>query len=302
VLKGTVFVMSDFSLSPATNGSGGTNNCKKTSAWHCGNPMQLRCDQHGHTIEVRCGRWRTCAGCAAWKQWTLTQRLLAGIEQTPDGLLAMFVTLTFPRNSAPDEDGAHSALRKLVARLRYRRLLGAYSWVLERQANGDPEGKTEIERLGSLHYHGIWFMPFMDDDLAEWRSLLVDSGFGPRNRISVAQSKNAYYCTKYITKGPAELAPLRRAYGFSQDFPRTEYEQQRALSRITLPATQEARDRQEQKREWKKNPLAELPASLLVDPGDQMSAVEFEEHALGLAEQFGIVQDTDACTWTAPGR
>jgi hypothetical protein len=204
----------------------------------------------------------------------------------------MFVTLTFPRDDAPDEDTAHKALRSLVARLRYRAQLGAYSWVLERQSNGDPDGETERERLGSLHYHGIWQMPWQDDDLEQWRSLITESGFGPRNRLTVASRRNAYYCTKYIAKGPADLAPLRRAYGFSRNFPRTAYDQERALSVIRrTPGTRERR-----------NPLADPPSTPLIDPGDQMRVFEFEELEAHMAEVLGIERDLDGCEWVLTGR
>lgn len=270
------------SLSPATGGSGGTNNCKKDKSWACPNPLQLRCHVHRHTVEVRCGRWRTCPACAAWRRWTLTQRLLAGIEQTPDGLLPMFVTLTFPRNHPPDETAAHKALRSLVARLRYRNQLGAYSWVLERQSNGDPNGRDPEQRLGTLHYHGIWHMPWLDG-LDEWRDLIIKSGFGPRNRIAVAERDRAYYCTKYIGKNPAELRPLRRAFGLSRDFPRTDYELQ-LRERLALHTIRA--DRHPARHD-------------LQDPGDQMVAVEFEAMAAHMANRLGVEHDQSACAWKA---
>lgn len=88
------------------------------------------------------------------------------------------VTLTFPRDDASTEDQAHQALRKLVARLRYRELLDTYAWGLERQDNGNPSGASRVERLGALHCHAIFHTPFLDG-LDEWRALIVASGFGP---------------------------------------------------------------------------------------------------------------------------
>jgi hypothetical protein len=116
------------SLNTATAGSGVSNKCKKNAPWTCGNPIRLTCEYHGEAGLVRCGRWRTCSGCSVWKEITLRQRFIAGIEHCPsaDGQLAMFVTLTFPAAAAPDEDVAHDALRSLVARLRYRDYLSEY--------------------------------------------------------------------------------------------------------------------------------------------------------------------------------
>ena len=122
--------------------------------------------------------------------------------------MPMFFTLTFPLANAPDEDEAHRAWRSLVARLRYRDYLGAYGWVLQRQYNR------------TLHFHGIAHMPWFADGLAEWRELLVKSRFGVQNKLVVADLQHAGYCAKYISTRLAELAPLRRAYGFSADFPR----------------------------------------------------------------------------------
>jgi hypothetical protein len=172
---------------------------------------------------VRCGRWRTCRSCCAWKQWTLKQRFIAGIENSPEGKLAMFYTLTFPLANAPDEDEAHRAWRKAVARLRYRGYLGAYGWVMHRQRNG------------TLHFHGIAHLPWFHDGLAEWRELLVKSGFGVQNRLVVAERQHAGYCAKYISTRLASLGPLRRAYGFSRAFPKSEYEAQRDLFAIGAP-------------------------------------------------------------------
>jgi hypothetical protein len=194
------------SLSAATAGSGVSNKCGKDQ-FRCSNPFGLTCMGHGEEIFVRCGR-RTCPGCARWKGWKLKQRFMAGIENVPAGKWAVFFTLTFPLYRAPSEEAAHRAWRSLVGRLRYRRYLGAYGWTLERQKNG------------TLHFHGIVHLPWFADGLAEWRELLGKSGFGPRNRIEIAGRDSAAYCAKYISKGAVELAPLRRAYGFSENFPR----------------------------------------------------------------------------------
>ncbi len=121
--------------------------------------------------------------------------------------MPMFFTLTFPLTRAPDEDEAHRAWRSLVARLRYRRYLGAYGWVLQRT------------RKGTLHFHGIAHLPWLADGLTEWRELLVKSGFGVQNKLVVAERQHAGYCAKYISTRLAELSPLRRAYGFSANFP-----------------------------------------------------------------------------------
>jgi hypothetical protein len=124
----------------------------------------------------------------------------------------MFFTLTFPLDRAPTEAEAHAALRSFVRRLRYRDHLGAYGWVLHRQRNG------------TLHYHGIAHMPWFDDGLAEWRALLLASGFGVQNKLVAAKPTHAGYCSRYISARLAELAPLRRAYSFSRDFPRSDWE------------------------------------------------------------------------------
>lgn len=121
--------------------------------------------------------------------------------------MPMFFTLTFPLANAPDEDEAHRAWRSLVARLRYRDYLDEYGWVLQRQ------------KQGTLHFHGIAHLPWFADGLIEWRELLVKSGFGVQNKLVVADLQHASYCAKYISTRLAELAPLRRAYGFSADFP-----------------------------------------------------------------------------------
>jgi hypothetical protein len=120
----------------------------------------------------------------------------------------MFFTLTFPASRAPDETSAHTALRSLVSRLNRRNYLGYYGWVLQRQKNQ------------TLHYHGVMTLPFFTDSLAEFRALIVASGFGVQNKLVVAEKEHARYCSKYISTRLATLAPLRRAYGFSRDFPR----------------------------------------------------------------------------------
>lgn len=216
------------SLKGATAGSALSNNCRKQTPWECSNPMRLSCMRHGEDLGVRCGRWRTCPGCSVWKQWTLKQRFTAGIEQVPAGRLAMFFTLTFPEADAPDEDAAHAAWRSLVGRLRYREQLGAFGWALQRQRNG------------TLHYHGIAHMPWLDDGLVEWRRLIVNSGFGVQNRLVVARREHAGYCAKYISTRMAALAPLRRAYGFSRDFPRTAHEELARALRIGPPRAGDA--------------------------------------------------------------
>jgi hypothetical protein len=191
------------SLKGTTAGSALSNNCRKKTPWACSNPMRLSCMHHGADLAVRCGRWRTCPGCSVWKQWTLKQRFIAGIEQVPAGQLAMFFTLTFPESRAPDEDAAHVAWRSLVGRLRYCEQLGAFGWVLQRQQGG----------TGTLHFHGIAHMPWFDDGLTEWRRLIVKSGFGVPNRLVVARREHAGYCAKYISTRMATLAPLRRPTG-----------------------------------------------------------------------------------------
>jgi hypothetical protein len=206
----------NISLNGATAGSAITNNSQKPSPLTCSNPFRLTCMDHGEEIAVRCKRWRVCPGCALWKQLSLRQRLVAGIENVPAGKLPMFFTLTFPLSNAPDEDEAHRAWRSLVARLRYRDYLGAYAWVLQRQ------------KQGTLHFHGIGHLPWFSDGLAEWRQLVVESGFGVQNKLVVAERQHATYCAKYISTRLAKLAPLRRAYGFSASFPRSKFERDRA--------------------------------------------------------------------------
>jgi len=150
------------------------------------------------------------------KQWELAQRFIAGIENVEAPLLPMFFTLTFPAMNAPDEDAAQAALRSLVRRLRHRGYLGPYGWVLQRQRNG------------TLHFHGIAHMPWFDDGLVEWRSLLIASGFGVQNKLVRAERKHASYCARYIATRLADLAPLRRAYSFSRDFPQSAWTVEKA--------------------------------------------------------------------------
>jgi hypothetical protein len=202
-----------------------TNNCQKSApSWRCSKPFRLSCIVHGETVIVPCGRWRTCEGCALRKQWELTQRFIAGIEGAADPLRAMFFTLTFPLAAAPNEAEAQAALRSLVRRLRHRDRLGAYGWVLQRQHNG------------TLHFHGIAHMQWMDDGLAEWRRLIIASGFGPQNRLVLAEPQHAGYCARYVSGRMASLAPLRRAFSFSRDFPKSEWTVERAR-RAELAAT-----------------------------------------------------------------
>jgi hypothetical protein len=206
----------NISLNGATVGSANTIKSQK-SPWTCSNPFRLTCMEHGEEIAVRCKRWRACPGCSLWKQLCLTQRFVAGIESVPAGKMPMFFTLTFPLAQAPDEDEAHRAWRSLVARLRYRDYLGEYGWVLQRQ------------RQGTLHFHGVAHLPWFSDGLAEWRQLLRKSGFGVQNKLVVAERQHATYCAKYISTRLAELAPLRRAYGFSASFPQSKFEANSAL-------------------------------------------------------------------------
>jgi hypothetical protein len=205
----------NISLNAATAGSGISSKCRKRL--DCSNPFPLTCTNHGEDIYVRCGRWRTCLGCSLHMQWTLKERLIAGIENAPRGKMPMFFTLTFPQAFGPDEDEAHRAWRSLVGRLRYRGYLGAYGWVLQRQ------------KRGTLHFHGIAHLPWFSDALSEYRELIVKSGFGIQNKLVVAERQHAGYCAKYISTRLAELAPLRRAYGFSADFPQPKALTDRAL-------------------------------------------------------------------------
>lgn len=170
--------------------------------------FDLVCTKHGETISVPCGRWRECPGCARRLGWKLHLRFLAGIEKVDPPYIPDFFTLTFPKSRAPGEDEAHECLRSLVKRLRYRDLLGSFGWVLQRQQNG------------TLHYHGIAHMPWMNDGLEEWRKLIVASGFGVQNKLERARPKHAGYCSRYIGRSLAQLTPLRRAYSFSPKFPK----------------------------------------------------------------------------------
>lgn len=180
---------------------------KNDNLWRCRNSLSLTCTYHGDEMEVPCGRWRNCKPCARRLQHRLRQRFLAGIAEVPQGRQAMFLTLTFSAQDAPDEDEAQRCWRSLTRRLRYRDLLGEYGFVLQRT------------KRGTLHFHGIAHMPWMDDDLAEWRALLTASGFGIQNKLVVAAPSHAGYVTRYISTRLADLAPLRRAYGFSRRFP-----------------------------------------------------------------------------------
>jgi hypothetical protein len=140
---------------------------------------------------------------------------MAGIEHVPAGKKPMFFTLTFPADRAPDETEAQKSWRSLVRRLRYRNLLAEYGFVLHRT------------KRGTLHFHGIAQMPFMCDDLTEWRRLIEASGFGAQNKLVVAKPSHAGYVTRYISHRLADLAPLRRAYGFSREFPQPEAVQEK---------------------------------------------------------------------------
>jgi hypothetical protein len=203
------------SLKPRAQRAAYRTNDNEPDLLRCSNPLALTCTHHGNEIQVPCGRWRTCPGCARRLQWKLRQRFLAGIAQVPTGSLPMFFTLTFPASAAPTEADAHAALRALVRRLRYRGYLGAYGWVLQRT------------NAGTLHYHGIAHMPWFNDGLAEWRELIQASGFGVQNKLVRAKASHAGYCARYISTRLAELAPLRRAYSFSRTFPPSAWEADR---------------------------------------------------------------------------
>lgn len=159
-------------------------------------------------MAIRCKRWRVCQGCARWKRWHLVCRFAAGIEQADPSRPATFVTLTFKAQDAPTEDDAHAALRELVKRLRKADRLGYYGWVLQRT------------KVGTLHYHLIAEVPWMDDKLEGWRADVGASGFGIQNKILTAQPKHGAYCARYIATGVADLQPFRRAYSFSRSFPK----------------------------------------------------------------------------------
>lgn len=205
-------------------GSTYTNKCEKK--WECQNKFPLVCGNHGENLWVPCGRWKTCVPCRVRKSMDLKSRFLAGIREVPSELRPMFVTLTFSRDEAPEEDEAHKALRSLVAKLRYRGYLGAYGWVLQRQGNGTEDGDGNFVP-GTLHYHGIFHLPWLDDDLKEWRKLVEASGFGRQQNIKLAKPRHAGYVSNYLSSRLARLNPVRRAYSFSRDFPRSPFELER---------------------------------------------------------------------------
>jgi len=176
--------------------------------WQCSKPFNLTCTEHGHEMAIRCKRWRSCRGCALWKQWQLTTRFLAGIAAVPDGKLPMFFTLTFPAALAPSEEEAHARWRTLYRAMRDLDYLGEFGWVLQRQKNG------------TLHYHGIAHMPWSDDDLGLWRHLIAYSGFGPQQQLVVAKPTHARYCCRYISTRLAALASCKRAYSFTPGYPK----------------------------------------------------------------------------------
>lgn len=190
---------------------------RSTTKWQpgtsCRNPFQLYCLSHADRLLLPCKKWRTCEGCALRLQNELSSRFQRAIVEAPSGRPAKFFTLTFPASQAPDEAEAHRALRSLIRRLRHRDLLGEYGWVLQRT------------RQGVLHYHGVAHMPWLD--MEQWRALVIASGFGRIQNLQVAQPKHAHYCSNYISTRLADLAPLRRAYGFSQSFPLSLREQER---------------------------------------------------------------------------
>lgn len=177
-------------------------------SWECTKPFSLVCVEHGHDLAIRCKRWRSCRGCAMWKQWQLASRFLAGIAEVPDELRPMFFTLTFPEAQAPSEDQAHASWKALYRALRKEELLGDFGWVLQRQKNG------------TLHYHGIAHMPWMDDGLQGWREAVHRAGFGTQQRLVVAKPQHARYCCRYISTRLAALAPAKRAYSFTPGFPK----------------------------------------------------------------------------------
>lgn len=220
--------------SPSAEGAGATTNkCEKRRRYpECSNPFSLTCitrpdcsGSHGETIKLRCKRWRLCPGCALRLGWELQKRFGEGIRQAPrPDLHAMFFTLTFPHDAS--EDDAHAALRSLVARLRYRELLTEFGWVLQR---GKPSAHS---KLGHLHYHGVAWMPWMSDDLKQWRDLLARSGFG-RNQLVIAEPRHAAYISRYVSARLADLSRCRRAYGFSKNFPQTPWvAEQRRIAEV----------------------------------------------------------------------
>ena len=54
-----------------------------------------------------------------------------------------------------------------------------------------------------------------------------------QNRLERANPAHAGYCARYITRTLAEVAPLRRAFSFSQDFPASDWKKMRELLTIT---------------------------------------------------------------------
>jgi hypothetical protein len=217
------------STGPARQGGAISNNSRMPASWVCRKPFRLACvaphpegitaageatgsgmaSEHREAL-VPCGRWRTCRGCCLRLQWQLRQRYLVFLTQPLiPPILPMFFTLTFSERQVT-EDQAQRAWRSLVGRLRYRGYLGCFCWVLQRQRPPDE----------TLHFHGLAELPYFPDDLAEWRELIRTSGFGVQNRLEVAKPEHAGYIAGYISTRLAHLARLRRAYGFSNDFPK----------------------------------------------------------------------------------
>lgn len=60
-----------------------------------------------------------------------------------------------------------------------------------------------------------------------WSLGRLGFGFGVQNKLAVAERQHASYCAKYISTRLAQLAPPRRAYGFSASFPRSKFEADR---------------------------------------------------------------------------
>ena len=197
-----------------TGGSALSNNYQSERPfWVCPNPLRLLCVEHGHKVQVPCGRWRTCRACQVRKEGELRSRFLAGITTPPEHpRKPMFFTLTFPESQAPSESEAQLCWRRLVGYLRHpsREHLGEYGWVLQRQKNG------------TLHFHGVAQLPWFADGLAEWRQLIEQAGFGVQNKLVAALPQHAGYCASYISKSLAQLEPGRRAYGFSRAFPKAD--------------------------------------------------------------------------------
>lgn len=144
-----------------------------------------------------------------------------------------------------------------MTKLRDAGRLGAYGWVLQRT------------KRSTLHYHGIAHLTWFDDNLVEWRRMVAESGFGPQNRLVLAEVRHAGYVARYISTGLAALAPGRRAYGFSRSFPNTAYAEGRALLNIKVSAH-----------------------------ADDGSAPEpTSEELTELATRFGIEREDDGCAW-----